>query len=135
MAELADATRLTEHSLQGSRVRPDLIVVRGFALTLLVEVPVVLAMLRRDEPNLARRAVLVVFVNLATHLVVWYVRDQLLDVGTIEYVVAAEAWAIGAEAVFYAAAVRGLPLYARWSSRRPQPRVLPGRSIARGVPA
>ena len=81
----------------------------AFALTLLVEVPVVLAMLRREEPNLARLAVLVVFVNLATHLVVWYVATQLLRVGTIEYVVAAEAWAIGAEAVFYTAAVRGLP--------------------------
>jgi len=80
----------------------------AFVLTLLVEVPVVLAMLRRDEPNLARLAVLVVFVNLATHLVVWYVATQVLRVGTIEYVVAAEAWAIGAEALFYTAAVRGL---------------------------
>ena len=69
----------------------------AFALTLLVELPVVLAMLRREEPNLARLAVLVVFVNLATHLVVWYVATQLLRVGTIEYVIAAEAWAIGAE--------------------------------------
>ena len=35
----------------------------AYALTLLVEVPVVLAMLRHQEPNLARLAVLVVFVN------------------------------------------------------------------------
>jgi hypothetical protein len=80
----------------------------AFALTLVVEVPLVLAMLRREEPNLARLAVLVVFVNLATHLVVWYVATQLLRVGTVEYVVAAEAWAILAEAVFYVAAIRGL---------------------------
>ena len=39
---------------------------------------------------------------------VWYVATQLFEVGTIEYVVVAEAWAIGAEAVFYMAAVRGL---------------------------
>lgn len=82
----------------------------AFALTLVVEVPLVLAMLRRQEPNVARLAVLVVFVNLATHLVVWYVATQLLRVGTVEYVVAAEAWAILAEAVFYVAAIRGLPL-------------------------
>ena len=81
----------------------------AYALTLLVEVPVVLAMLRRHRANLARLAVLVEFVNLATHLVVWYVATQMLGVGTIEYVVAAEAWAIGAEALFYTAALRGFP--------------------------
>jgi len=80
----------------------------AFALTVAVEVPLVLAMLRREEPDLARLGVMVVTVNLATHLVVWYVATQLLRVGTIEYVVAAEAWAILAEAVFYTAAVRGL---------------------------
>ena len=82
----------------------------AFVLTLAVEVPLVLAMLRREEPQLARLAVLVVTVNLATHLVVWYVATQLLRVGTIEYVVAAETWAILAEALFYVAAIRGLTL-------------------------
>jgi hypothetical protein len=82
----------------------------AFALTLAVEVPLVLAMLRRDEPSLVRLGVLVVTVNLATHLVVWYVATQLIRVGTIEYVVAAEAWAILAEAVFYVAAIRSLTL-------------------------
>jgi hypothetical protein len=42
--------------------------------------------------------------------VVWYVATQLFRVGTIEYVVAAEAWAILAEAVFYVAAIRSLTL-------------------------
>ena len=82
----------------------------AFALTLAVEVPLVVAMLRRDEPSLARLGVLVVTVNLATHLAVWYVATQLFRVGTIEYVVAAEAWAILAEAVFYVAAIRSLTL-------------------------
>jgi len=82
----------------------------AFALTLAVEVPLVLALLRRDEPSLARLGVLVVTVNLATHLVVWYVATQLFRVSTIEYVVAAEAWAILAEAVFYVAAIRSLTL-------------------------
>ena len=80
----------------------------AFALTLAVEVPLVVALLRRQEPNVARVVVLVVFVNLATHLEVWYVATQLLRVGTLEYVVAAEAWAILAEAVFYVAAIRGI---------------------------
>jgi hypothetical protein len=76
----------------------------AFALTLLVELPLVIVMLRAYQPNLARLGFLVVFANLATHLAVWYVATQLLEVGTSEYVIAAEAWAIAAEAVFYLAA-------------------------------
>ena len=91
----------------------------AFALTLLVEVPVVLAMLRHQEPSLARLAVLVVFVNLATHLVVWYVATQLFQVGTIEYVLVAEAWAIGAEAGSTRQRSGTFRLHAPWSLRRP----------------
>ena len=55
-----------------------------------------------------RRVALVVFANLVTHPAVWYVFSQLFLIGTIEYVIAAEAWAIAAEAVFYVVAIRGL---------------------------
>ncbi len=79
----------------------------AFVLTLVVELPIVLAGLRPVEPNLGRLAVLVVFANLATHQAVWFVFTQLFLVGTPAYVVAAETWAVGAEAVFYAVAVRG----------------------------
>ena len=80
----------------------------AFVLTVVVEVPLVLLIVRRDAHDLPRLAVLVAFVNLATHLAVWYVASQLLRVGTIEYVMAAEFWAIGAEALFYVAAIPSL---------------------------
>jgi hypothetical protein len=80
----------------------------AFVLTLAIELPIAAWLLRRVEPDVARRVVLIVFANLATHVAVWYVFSQLFLIGTIEYVVAAEAWAIGAEAVFFMAAFRGL---------------------------
>jgi len=78
----------------------------AFVLTLAVEGPIVAILLRPLGYEPLRIAVLFVFANLATHLVVWYVLTQLLVVGTPEYVAVAEGWAIAAEAVFYAAAFR-----------------------------
>ena len=80
----------------------------AFVLTLVVEAPIVLVLAWPSELGIARLLILVTTVNLATHLAVWYVLTQLFDVGTTGYVVAAEGWAIAAEAVFYVAAVRGL---------------------------
>jgi hypothetical protein len=82
----------------------------AFLLTLAVEAPVVALLLRRTERSLVRLGVLFVFANLATHLVVWYVLTQLFVVGTVAYVVVAETWAIAAEAILYAAALRGVPV-------------------------
>ncbi len=80
----------------------------AFVLTLSIEVPIVVFVLRRAEPNLVRLGVLVVFANLATHPAVWYVFSQLFLVGTLEYTLAAETWAIAVESVFYAVTIRGL---------------------------
>lgn len=80
----------------------------AFVLTLAVETPVVVFVLRRVERNFLRLGILIVFANLASHLVVWYVITQLLLVGTLAYTLAAETWAIAAEAVLYWAAIRGL---------------------------
>jgi len=80
----------------------------AFILTLTAETPVVAFMLRWEEPNLARLGILIVFANLATHLAVWYVITQLFLVGTLDYTIVAESWAMAAEAVFYWAAIRGL---------------------------
>lgn len=80
----------------------------AFVLTLAVEAPIVAFLLRRAEADLLRLGVLIVFANLATHVVVWYVITQLLLVGTLGYTLVAETWAIAAEAVFYGAALRGL---------------------------
>ncbi len=80
----------------------------AFLLTLAVEVPVATLLLRRVEPNILRAAALVVFANLVTHPLVWYVWSQVFLIGTLEYVGAAEAWAILAETVFYAVVVQGI---------------------------
>lgn len=81
----------------------------AFVITVAIEVPIVALILRRSEPDLVRLVTLIVFANLATHPVVWYVLTQLLLVGTPSYTLVAETWATAAEAVFYAAAIRGLP--------------------------
>ena len=86
---------------------------RAFLLTALVEAPIVALVLRRWEPSRPRLVVLVVFANLASHPAVWFVFSQLLLIGTTEYLLAAEGWAIGCEALFYWVAVRGVPV--RWA--------------------
>jgi hypothetical protein len=80
----------------------------AFVLTLAVEIPVVVLLLRRVEPDLPRMAALVTFANLATHPSVWFVFTQLFLAGTAEYVIAAEAWAVAVEALFYAIVVPGI---------------------------
>jgi hypothetical protein len=85
----------------------------AFVLTLIVELPITVLLLRRVEFDLRRAAVLVVFANLATHLAVWYVFTQLFLVGTSAYVLVAEGWAVIAETVVYVAAFRGLAW--RWA--------------------
>jgi hypothetical protein len=80
----------------------------AFLITLAIETPVVIVLARRDEPDLIRLGLLVLFANLATHPLVWYVISQLWLVGTLSYIVIAESWAVVAEAVFYAVTVRAL---------------------------
>ncbi|MFI5261471.1 MAG: hypothetical protein ACHQZR_02805 [Candidatus Limnocylindrales bacterium] len=81
----------------------------AFLLTVAVEVPLVLFLLRRTEPDRLRLGLLIVFANLATHPIVWFVVPQVALVGTMGYILLAEIWATAAEALFYWAAVRGLP--------------------------
>ena len=81
----------------------------AFVATVTIEVPIVVFLLRDAERDRARAVGLVVFANLATHPIVWYVISQLLLVGTVAYVVAAELWAVAIEAVFYRIAIVDLP--------------------------
>jgi hypothetical protein len=81
---------------------------RAFLLTLVVEIPVATFLLRRAEPDRLRLVLLVVFANLATHPIVWYVWTQPFLIGTPEYLVVAESWAVAVEALFYWAAFRGV---------------------------
>ena len=80
----------------------------AFVVTLLVEVPIAAWLLRRAEPDLGRRLAIVVFANLVTHPIVWYVLSQVFLIGTVEYTLAAEAWAVVGEAVFYVVVIRGI---------------------------
>jgi hypothetical protein len=86
---------------------------RAFLLTVAVEVPIAAFLLRRFEPDRLRLVLLVLFANLASHPAVWFIFTQLFLIGTPEYLVAAEGWAVAAEAVFYWVAFRGLPV--RWA--------------------
>jgi hypothetical protein len=81
---------------------------RAFVITLAVEMPIAAVLLRRYEPAWPRLLILILFANLASHPAVWFIFTQLFLIGTPEYVVAAETWAVGAEALFYWAALRGL---------------------------
>lgn len=78
----------------------------AFILTVAIETPIVWALARRSEPDWRRLGILVLFANLATHPLVWFVFTQLFLVGTLAYTLAAESWAIAAEAVFYTVAMR-----------------------------
>lgn len=80
----------------------------AFLLTIAVEVPIVALLLRGRDPGGPRLAVLVVFASLATHPAVWFIVPQLFLVGTLMFTLAAETWAVAAEAIFYATASRGL---------------------------
>jgi hypothetical protein len=80
----------------------------AFVLTLVVETPIVVAVLRRREPDLVRLALIAIIANLATHPAVWFVFTQLFLVGTPEYVLAAEVWAVVIEAAVYLVVIRGV---------------------------
>ena len=86
---------------------------RAFLLTVAVEAPVVIRLLGRWEPSRPRLLALVVFANLSSHLVLWFVLTQPFLIGTLQYVAIAEAWAVGCEAAFWFVAMRGIPL--RWA--------------------
>jgi hypothetical protein len=85
----------------------------AFLLTIAVEVPIAVLMLRRAEPDLRRLVGIALFASLASHPAVWFVFTQLFLVGTTEYVLAAEGWAVVVEAVFYVVVIRGLSW--RWA--------------------
>ena len=67
----------------------------------LVEVVVVALLLRGTGLAIWRLVLVGAFANLATHPSVWFVFTQLFLVGTTEYVVAAEGFAIVVEALFF----------------------------------
>jgi hypothetical protein len=71
----------------------------NLVLTVAMEVPIPIVLLRAAQPRPAHVGGLAILANVATHPVDWFVISQLLLVGTGAYVVAAEqSWAVAAEA-------------------------------------
>jgi hypothetical protein len=79
----------------------------AFALTLIVEGPVVAIALRRPVPSVGRRFLLAIFANLATHPVVWFVFPDLPVAWGLSLALS-EAFATGTETVFYRTLVPGV---------------------------
>jgi hypothetical protein len=80
----------------------------AFLLTVAVEAPIVLVFTRGAEPRGVRLFVLVVFAQLATHPLVWFVFPYIAGLRGSTSTLLSELWAWLAEAVFYALALRGL---------------------------
>lgn len=73
---------------------------RAFGLTLIVELAIALPLLAPIEPRLSRRTAAVVFANLATHPLVWFLFPGLaLDAGA--RLALSEVWAAFAELAIY----------------------------------
>lgn len=73
----------------------------AFALTFVVEAPIVAWFYRKAEPSLDRRLALIFFANLATHPAVWFMFTRL-PFPYVQQVVLAEIWAFGLEILYYA---------------------------------
>jgi hypothetical protein len=80
----------------------------AFLLTVAVEAPIVLLLTRASEVRAARRFALVVFAQLATHPLVWFLFPELVAVTGRATAALSEAWAWFGEAAFYALALRGV---------------------------
>ena len=80
----------------------------AFLVTVAVEAPVVLVLTRGSEIGVARRLALVVFAQLATHPLVWFVFPRLVGLTGNGAATLSELWAWLAEAAFYALVLRGV---------------------------
>jgi hypothetical protein len=81
--------------------------VRAFGLTVTAEMVVAVPLLRRAESSVARRAAVVLLVNLATHPLVWFLFPGLA-LGYATKLAMSEVFAVGVEAGAYGLIVRSL---------------------------
>lgn len=79
----------------------------GFALTLAIEAPWVLSLLKAHEPRCSHRLAALLFANLLTHPLVWFFFPTL-PVPHSWALAASELWAFAGEWWFYGMFVRGL---------------------------
>jgi hypothetical protein len=73
---------------------------RAFAVTLLVEIPIATPLLAIVERGAARRIAIVIFANLATHPLVWFLFPGLAWRPPVR-IALSEAWALLAEIAIY----------------------------------
>jgi hypothetical protein len=74
----------------------------AFALTVAIEAPVVLALTRGSTLGAPRRLAFVVFAQLVTHPLVWFVFPAIPGLRGTTALALSEAWAWLAESAFYA---------------------------------
>jgi hypothetical protein len=80
----------------------------AFLITVAVEAPIVLGLTRDVTMRVSRRFLLIVFAQLATHPLVWFVFPRLVGLTGRTSTLLSELWAWLAEAVFYTLAFPGL---------------------------
>jgi hypothetical protein len=79
----------------------------GFALTVVLEAPWILAGLRAFETNRTRRVLALLFANLLTHPLVWYLFPSMPLPRSVS-LAASELWAFAGECIFYASFIPSL---------------------------
>ena len=88
----------------------------GFALTVVLEAPWILAGLAASESNRTRRVLALLFANLLTHPLVWYLFPSMPLSRNLS-LAASELWAYAGEWIFYATFVERLTVRrAAWLS-------------------
>jgi hypothetical protein len=80
----------------------------AFLITLTVEAPIVLALTRAADMEIARRFGIIVFAQLATHPLVWFVFPRIVGLRGSTALSLSELWAFVGEATLYALAFRGV---------------------------
>jgi hypothetical protein len=81
----------------------------AFLITVAVEAPIVLALTRGLALRARRRRPLIVFAQLATHPLVWFMFPRIVGLTGRTSAALSELWAWLAEAAFYALVFPGLP--------------------------
>jgi hypothetical protein len=80
----------------------------AFLVTVAVETPIVVGLTRGHPMDARRRALIVVFAQLVTHPLVWFVFPRIAGITGQTALALSEAWAWLAEAAFYLTVMPGL---------------------------
>ena len=81
---------------------------RAFALTALIEIPIVVLLTRRTAFPAWRRGVIALFGQIATHPAVWFIFPRIAGLTGRQATLLSELWAFLAEACLYAVALPGV---------------------------